>query len=97
MLMQNAKHPLPPKRFHRAKEIGTMKPDNTRLPLWLRITLYATENADETGTCVLGRGELRKAFNHLYDRRDVARAIRSAKSKGVITRDSHAHCLKLVP
>ncbi len=70
-----------------------MRSTNTRLPLWLRVVLYAHENHD-AGRARLYAGELRQALG--VDRpAEVSRAIRVAARYGALSDDSSARCLIL--
>lgn len=66
---------------------------NHRLPGWLRVTYYAQAHADQYGHTRTYPGDLRKLLD--TNPREVSRAIRLARHRGLIDPCSNAACLVL--
>lgn len=70
-----------------------------RLPLWLRVALYACDHADPSGHVELRPLQLLWAIDPtgLTQIKHVSRAIRTAETYGALAPGSSARCLRLSP
>lgn len=64
---------------------------NPRLPLWVRVYLFALVNDGR----VLGKGELRLSVDPYARASEFSRAITRAKQQGLLTEESSARMLVL--
>lgn len=67
---------------------------NHRLPAWARIWVWALANANGYGHARAYAGELRRYLDDA-SAREVSRAIRLARERGVIDQCSNASCVVL--
>lgn len=67
---------------------------NHRLPTWVRIWVWALANTNAYGHARAYPGELRRYLDHTTAR-EVSRAIRLARERGVIDQSSTASCIVL--
>lgn len=73
--------------------------ENPRLPLWLRVALYATDHADHTGRLELAPRQLHEAIatDPSTEAKHISRAIYQAKKYGALGPGSTARHLHLSP
>lgn len=91
--------PVRPKAKPKPKAPDPDRWQDTRLPLWLRVAMYAVDHADDTGRVELRPLQLLWALDPtgLTQSKHISRAIYTAKRNGALGPRSTARHLHLAP